>query len=236
MALGAEDLTVSYYQDVYVLEDVSLTALEGAITAVIGPNGAGKSTLLKTIYGYLKPRKGRITLDGKDITGKNPFDMLRLGMAFIIQDRGIFPNLTVEENLQLGAWLFRGERERVKEKVEEIYRRYPILKERRKVKAGNLSGGEQRMLELGRALMNEPKICLMDEPSAGLAPKVVDEIYGEIVRLKEEGRTIVLVEQNIRKALSIADQVYILELGRVKFSGPKDALDIRKAVGSWVRV
>lgn len=237
VTLRVEEITVGYYADVFVLEDVSVEAQAGEITAVIGPNGAGKSTLLKTIYGFLRPRQGRIFLGEHEITGEAPFRLVSQGIAFILQDRGILPNLTVEENLELGAWLFRRNRAQVQRRIREIYRRYPILETRRRVPAGRLSGGEQRLLELGKALMTDPQVILLDEPSAGLAPKVVEELYHEVMRLKEEeSRTILLVEQNVRQALQVADEVYVLELGRVKLHGPPDSVDLKAAITPWVQV
>lgn len=236
MSLVVENVTVGYYQDVFVLHDVSIEAEEGKITSVVGPNGAGKSTLLKTIYGFLKPKNGRVTYNGKEITGLPPFKMLEKGIAYITQDIGILPHMSVEENLQIGAWLFRKDKELVRTKIEEIYKRYPTLRERRSVIAGRMSGGEQRMLEIGKALMNNPTAILFDEPSTGLAPKLVNEIYGEIAKLKYEGRTIILVEQNVRKALSISDYIYVLELGKVKFGGTRGELDIKQVVLPWLEV
>jgi branched-chain amino acid transport system ATP-binding protein len=236
VSLKVVEVTVGYYQDIYVLQDVSLEAREGNITAIVGPNGSGKSTLLKTIYGFLIPRRGRILLDGKEITGLRPFQMLSEGIAYIMQEIGVLPHMTVEENLELGAWLFRQEKMRVSRAIEAIYQRYPLLRERRTILAGRMSGGEQRMLEIGKALMSDPELILFDEPSTGLAPKVVREIYAEIVRLKGEGRTIVLVEQNVRNALSIADHVVVLELGQVKFDGKREAVDLMQAAVPWLEI
>lgn len=236
MSLKVVEITVGYYQDLYVLQDVSLEAQEGKITAIVGPNGAGKSTLLKTIYGFLTPRRGRILLDGVEITGRRPFEMLPQGIAYIMQDIGILPHMTVEENLELGAWLFRQDKLRVSRAIEAIYRRYPLLRERRVIPAGRMSGGEQRMLEIGKALMSDPRLILFDEPSTGLAPKVVGEIYAEIGKLRGEGRTIVLVEQNVRKALSIADHVVVLELGQVKFDGKREEVDLIQAALPWLEM
>jgi len=236
MSLRVENVNVGYYQDIFVLHDVSIEAEEGKITSVVGPNGAGKSTLLKTIYGFLRPKNGRIIYNGEEITGLPPFKMPEKGIAYITQDIGILPHMSVEENLQIGTWLFRKDRERVRTKIEEIYKRYPRLRERKSVIAGRMSGGEQRMLEIGKALMNNPTAVLFDEPSTGLAPKLVNEIYGEITKLKCEGRTIILVEQNVRKALSISDYVYVLELGKVKFGGTKGEMDINQVVLPWLEV
>jgi len=236
--IEVDSLTVSYFGDVFVLQDVSLKAEEGKITCVIGPNGAGKSTLLKSIFGYLKPRSGRVLYGGRDVTDMEPHRKLEAGISFIPQDRSVFPTMTVEENLELGAWTFRRDGAKVRKELEAVYERYPRLRERRDVKAGRMSGGEQRMLEIGRALMTDPKTLLFDEPTAGLAPKVAKEIYVEIRKLGDEGRTMILVDQNILKGLAVSDYVYVLELGRVKYQGAVDEVKskLTQIVTSWVKV
>jgi branched-chain amino acid transport system ATP-binding protein len=229
-----QNVTVGYYQDIMVLLDVTMRAREEKITTIIGPNGAGKSTVLKTIFGFLKPMDGKVMLDGKNITGQDPFAMPLEGIVFIMQDRGIFPFLTVEENLELGAWLFKKDKPRVKRCIEEIYEKYPVLGSRRTVYAGNLSGGEQRMLEIGKALMIDPQIILFDEPTAGLAPIVSNLIFEEVDKLKKEKRTLLMVEQNVKKALGITDYVYVLEFGRVTFEGTTEEINLREAVTPWI--
>jgi branched-chain amino acid transport system ATP-binding protein len=232
--LDLQNITVGYYQDLMVLQDVSLQAREERITTIIGPNGAGKSTVLKTAFGFLKPMNGKILLNEKDIAGQKPFTMPLEGMVFIMQDRGIFPFLTVEENLELGAWLFKKDKQRVKQSIEKIYSKYPILQDRRTVYAGNLSGGEQRMLEIGKALMIDPEIILFDEPTAGLAPIVSNLIFEEVEKLRREKRTLLMVEQNVKKALKITDYVYVLEFGRVTFEGTTEEINLREAVTPWI--
>lgn len=234
--LEIKNLYANYIKGVKVLEDVSMVVRDGKITVVIGPNGAGKSTLLKTIYGFIKPSSGTIHHDNKQITGEKPYKLLRMGIAYLTQEREIFPDMTVEENLKLGAWLFRNDRKKVAEALEFVYNHYPFLRKKRNQKAGSLSGGEQRMLELGRLLMVEPKTILLDEPTAGLAPKVAKEIYSEISRLKEKGLTMLLVDQNIRAAVQLADHIYVLEMGRVTLSGSKSELSIKvpDLVKSWL--
>jgi branched-chain amino acid transport system ATP-binding protein len=229
-----QNVTVGYYQDIMVLLDVTMQAREEKITTIIGPNGAGKSTVLKTIFGFLKPMDGKVMLDGKNITGQDPFAMPPEGIVFIMQDRGIFPFLTAEENLELGAWLFKKDKPRVKQCIEEIYEKYPVLGSRSKVYAGNLSGGEQRMLEIGKALMIDPQIILFDEPTAGLAPIVSNLIFEEVDKLKKEKRTLLMVEQNVKKALGITDYVYVLEFGRVTFEGITEEINLREAVTPWI--
>lgn len=234
MLVQMQNVTVGYYQDIMVLLDVTMQAREEKITTIIGPNGAGKSTVLKTIFGFLKPMDGKVMLDGKNITGQDPFSMPLEGIVFIMQDRGIFPFLTVEENLELGAWLFKKDKLRVKESIEKIYTKYPVLRNRRTVYAGNLSGGEQRMLEIGKALMIDPKIVLFDEPTAGLAPIVSNLIFEEVDTLRKEKRTLLMVEQNVKKALKITDYVYVLEFGRVTFEGTAEEINLREAVTPWI--
>lgn len=234
MLVQMQNVTVGYYQDIMVLLDVTMQAREEKITTIIGPNGAGKSTVLKTIFGFLKPAAGNVMLDGKDITGQAPFSMPSEGIVFIMQDRGIFPFLTVEENLELGAWLFKRDKRRVKQSIQGIYEKYPVLGSRHKVYAGNLSGGEQRMLEIGKALMIDPQIILFDEPTAGLSPIVSNLIFEEVYKLKKERRTLLMVEQNVKKALGITDYVYVLEFGRVTFKGTTEEINLREAVTPWI--
>jgi branched-chain amino acid transport system ATP-binding protein len=229
-----QNVTVGYYQDIMVLLDVTMQAREEKITTIIGPNGAGKSTVLKTIFGFLKPMDGKVMLDGKNITGQDPFSMPLEGIVFIMQDRGIFPFLTAEENLELGAWLFKKDKRRVKKCIDGIYSKYPVLRDRHTVYAGNLSGGEQRMLEIGKALMIDPQIILFDEPTAGLAPIVSNLIFEEVEKLRREKRTLLMVEQNVKKALKITDYVYVLEFGRVTFEGTTEEINLREAVTPWI--
>lgn len=233
--LAVHDLTVGYHRDVHILQEVTLEAAPAAVTALIGPNGAGKSTLLKTIFGFLRPQRGAITLAGEDLRGVPPYAMLARGVAFVVQERGVIPNLSVQENLELATWNFRHSQERVRRSIDAVYARYPFLAERRKLNAANLSGGQQRLLEIGKTLMHEPRLILLDEPIAGLAPIVAAEIYAEITRIKESGAIVLLVEQNIRRALDFADQVYLLELGRIAFAGPPAELSLRDAAVPWLR-
>ncbi|MEM2238157.1 MAG: ABC transporter ATP-binding protein [Candidatus Caldarchaeum sp.] len=234
--LVVSKLSASYIKGVIVLDDVNMEVKDREITVVIGPNGAGKSTLLKTIYGFIKPSSGNVIYDNRIITGEKPYKLLRMGIAYLTQEREIFPEMTVEENLKLGAWLFKRDKKRVANALESVYDHYPFLRKKRGQKAGSLSGGEQRMLELGRLLMVEPKMLFLDEPTAGLAPKVAKEIYSEILRLKEKGLTILLVDQNIRAAVQLADHIYVLEMGRVTLSGSKMELNTKvpDLVKSWL--
>jgi branched-chain amino acid transport system ATP-binding protein len=233
--LKVKELTVGYSKDIHILKELNLEAKERKITVVLGANGVGKSTLLKTVFGFLAPYEGTIAFKGQDITGTAPFELASMGISYIPQKPNIFPHMTIAENLQLGAWTFRHNKDQVNKRILENFERFPILSERKQAKAKNLSGGQQRMLELGRALMTSPSLLLIDEPTAGLAPKVAKLIYHEIVRLKnEEDRTIILVDQNIKQAIAIADYVYIIELGQNSIEGPREKFDdIRQMIKSW---
>jgi branched-chain amino acid transport system ATP-binding protein len=232
--LEVKDLYVGYYKDLNILQGVSITAQEARITTVLGANGVGKSTLLKAIYGFLKPNSGQVLLEDQSLTGIPTHQRIGMGISYIPQQPGIFRWMTVEENLELGAWTFKRDKARIRRKLEENYERFPMLKDRRKSKAGELSGGMQRMVEVGRTLMTEPKVVLVDEPTAGLAKLLSAEVYEMLIQLRdEEGMTIVLVDQEIRQALKIADYVYVLELGRNRFEGPvEEFTDLKKAF--WV--
>ncbi|HLI11231.1 MAG TPA: ABC transporter ATP-binding protein [Alphaproteobacteria bacterium] len=221
MALEVKGVVAGYSREVAILNGVDLHAADGLVTLILGPNGAGKSTLLKTIYGYLRPRAGEIRFDGQDLTTLAPKDMLRHGVAYLLQGGSVFPAMSVEENLALGGWILGGGRGSREAAFAAVYARFPRLKERRRMAAGLLSGGEQRMLEIARLTMTGPRILLLDEPSVGLMPKLVDEVYAEIAKLKAEKFTIVIVDQNVKKAIEIADYVYALRLGRNSHQGPQ---------------
>ncbi|MFQ5711525.1 MAG: ABC transporter ATP-binding protein [Candidatus Geothermarchaeales archaeon] len=236
MSLEVRNVVSGYYRDVDVLHDFSMRAEKSKITCVVGPNGAGKSTLLRTIYGFLKPKRGSIIYNGEDITGFRPHILLKKGIAYILQRRSVFPFMTVHENLLVGAWTIRKDKDVMEEAIREVYERFPRLKERRDVKASLLSGGEQRMLELSRALLRRPDFLLLDEPSAGLAPKVANELYGKLAELRDEGMTIILVDQNIRQAVNLSDYIYVVELGRNKMDGPKGRFeaDLAELIKTWL--
>lgn len=236
MSLEVRNLTVGYTREVPILKGVDLVARDGLATVIIGPNGAGKSTLLRAIYGYLTPSDGEILLDGRPILGTPPQRMLENGVAYLLQGRSIFPAMTVEENLELGGWILRHDRARQRRALEEVYERFPVLRERRRDAAGALSGGQQRMLELARLTMTRPKTLLLDEPSVGLMPKLVDEVYAEIAKLKEERFTILIVDQNVKKGIEIADWVYVLNLGENSHQGPVEEFRDRleEIVKEWL--
>jgi branched-chain amino acid transport system ATP-binding protein len=215
--LSAHGLTGGYGR-IDVLHDVSIDVATGEIVALIGPNGAGKSTVLKTVVAFLRPRAGRVSFDGHDITGLRPDLVLRRGLAYVPQGRIVFPQMTVLENLEMGAYIQR-DAARVAAALERVYALFPILAERTRQKAGTMSGGEQQMVAIGRALMTEPRLIALDEPSLGLAPKFVTLIFEKLVELKRAGYTLLIVEQNAARALAIADRGYVLELGRNRFEG-----------------
>ena len=232
--LEVKDLYVGYYKDLNILQGVSVTAQTAKITTILGANGVGKSTLLKAVYGFLKPNAGDVLLEGESLLGIPTHQRIDIGISYIPQQPGIFQWMTVEENLELGAWTFKQDKARIRRKLGENFERFPALKDRRKSKAGELSGGMQRMVEVGRTLMTDPKVILVDEPTAGLAKLLSEGVYRMLVQLRDdEGMTIVLMDQEIRQALKIADYVYVLELGRNRFDGPvEEFTDLKKAF--WV--
>ena len=214
-ALAVENL-VAGYGGVTALDGVALQAGSATITAVLGANGAGKTTLLRTISGLVKPRRGRIRIDGDDLTGHRPEDMARKGVAHVPEGQGVIAELTVEENLRIGMMARRTSKAERASRLAEAYAQFTILADRRRKQAATLSGGERQMLVIARALLGRPKILLLDEPSLGLAPRVMAQVMAMVVRLsRENGITIVLVEQNARGALAIADTGIVLNLGRV---------------------
>ncbi len=216
---------VTSYGNVKALRGISLDAAENEITCLLGPNGAGKTTTMFTIAGILTPQSGTVMLDGKDVTRLPANKVVSKGIALVPENRLVFPRLNVEENLYAGAYSRRASAAEITADIKDIYRRFPPLEERRDQLAGTLSGGEQQMLAIGRGLMTRPKILLMDEPSIGLAPLVVAEIFNTIRELNEDGVTIFLVEQNARMALSVADKFYLIENGEITFSGSPGELE-----------
>lgn len=204
----------SYYGHIHALKDVSIDLEKGEIVTIIGANGAGKSTLLKTISGLVRPRTGSVRFEGEELTELPPHEIVAKGVIQVPEGRRIFSQLTVMENLEMGAFLKKDSKSK-KENLERVFELFPRLKERRRQVAGTLSGGEQQMLAIGRALMGEPKVLLLDEPSMGLAPVLVEGIFETIVRLNADGTTILLVEQNARMALEVAKRGYVLQTGTV---------------------
>ncbi|SHI96782.1 ABC transporter ATP-binding protein [Lutispora thermophila] len=214
--LNVEKLNV-YYGGIHALKGVSLNINKGEIVTIIGSNGAGKSTLLNAISGFLKYKEGSISYKGEKLP-INPNKVVKMGICHVPEGRLVFANLTVEDNLMLGAYL-RKDAKKIKEDLEKVYTLFPRLKERQKQMAGTLSGGEQQMLAMGRGLMSDPEIMLLDEPSLGLAPLLVQTVFDIILDIRKMDKTILLVEQNAYKALSIADRAYVLEQGRIKMEG-----------------
>jgi len=222
--LKIENLTVEYRRDIEILKNISLFVPENKVTAVIGPNGAGKSTLVKTIAGLIRPKRGSITLDGVRIDGMSAEERVKHGIGVVLQRRSVFPQMTVKENLMLGGWIIKGDKKALEETLEFVLELFPDLKQRLALKAGSLSGGLQRVLEIARAMMSRPKLLLLDEPSAGLSPMMVKHVYRLIDNLKKNNTTIFLVDQNIRQCVDAADYVYVLELGEIKCGGRKEEI------------
>jgi ABC-type branched-subunit amino acid transport system ATPase component len=220
--LRAEAITAGYGK-MAILHDVTLEVRTGEMVSVIGPNGAGKSTAFKTIVGFLRPTHGRVRFDGQDITGLRPDQVLRRGLAYVPQGRIVFPQMTVLENLEMGAYIER-DAGRIRQALDRVYSVFPILAQRRGQKAGTMSGGEQQMVAIARALMTTPKLILLDEPSLGLAPKFVSLIFDKLSEMRHAGFTLMVVEQNAARALAVADRGYVLELGRNRFEGRGQAL------------
>jgi len=220
--LEVDDIHAGYGK-IEILRGVSLRVERGQVVSIIGPNGAGKSTVFKTLFGLLPARQGRVRFDGEDITNRPPADLLRRGMTYVPQGRNVFPLMTVDENLRLGAYV-RPRSAELEREVNRVYETFPMLRDARGKRAAELSGGQQQMLEMGRALLLRPRLMLLDEPTLGLAPLVFREIFRIIADLRRAGQTILMVEQNASKALEISDYAYVLELGRNRFDGSGDAI------------
>jgi branched-chain amino acid transport system ATP-binding protein len=236
--LELRSVDVAYHGDIRILQGLSMVVRPGRITGVIGPNGAGKSTALRALYGLLKPVVGDVLLDGTVVTGMAPWQFIERGISLVPQNRSLFNELSVEDNLRLACWSFRRDKARVAEALDRAYAQFPILKERRRQAAGAMSGGQQRFLELGRALALKPRAVLLDEPTAMIAPKLAAEIYEFIHGLPKQGITVLLVDQNVRQCVRVADHIYVLELGRNKIDGTasdftQDA-DLRNLIAEWV--
>ncbi len=223
MALLEVDDIHAGYGKLEILRGVSLRVETGQVVSIIGPNGAGKSTVFKTLFGLLPVRQGCVRLDGEDVTNRPPAELLRRGMTYVPQGRNVFPLMTVDENLRLGAYI-RPRSAELDRDVERVYDTFPMLREAQRKRAAELSGGQQQMLEMGRALLLRPRLMLLDEPTLGLAPLVFREIFRIIEDLRRAGQTILMVEQNAAKALEISDYAYVLELGQNRFDGSGEAI------------
>jgi len=235
-SLAARNLVAGYLPGINILQGVSVEAVRGQIRCVLGPNGTGKSTLLKVLFGFLPPWEGDVLLDGRSIHGLGAHEMGRHGIAYLPQRPSIFPYLSVEVNLRLGAWQYRSQRGRVEALVLRALEQFPILAERRRQAAGTLSGGQQRQLEIARSLMHDPVIFLIDEPTAGIEPRVAALIYDLIKDLARRDKAILLVDQNIKRALEIADYVYVMRTGTIVTEGSREAFggDTEALVARWL--
>ncbi len=227
MILNIEDITAGY-SEVDILHQVNLQVRVGEIVSIIGPNGAGKSTLLKTIFGLLQPRQGKVILNDEDITGLRPEKIVRKGISYVPQVDNVFPSMTIQENLEMGAFIRTDD---YRHRLDQVYDLFPILRERRKHKVGQLSGGQRQMVAMGRALMLDPQVLLLDEPSAGLAPLLVSHIFEQIREINVTGVAIVIVEQNAQEALKMAHHGYVLAMGRKVLDDTGDALLENEEVG-----
>lgn len=220
--LQVDDVTAGYLPGVDILNGISIDVCEGEIFTIVGPNGAGKSTLIKTIFGLLKPSRGSIRFGDIELAGRKPHDITRLGLSYVPQVDNVFPSLSVSENLEMGSL----DRATMKSQMERMFELFPRLGERKSQPAGTMSGGERQMVAMGRALMPDPKVLLLDEPSAGLAPAFVDAVFEKIADINGEGVTILMVEQNARRALQMCDHGSVLDLGKDRFEGPgRELLD-----------
>ncbi len=218
--LCTRDVVAGYLPEVDILNGVSIDIGEREIVTIVGPNGAGKSTLIKTIFGLLRPRRGSVRFGEVELAGRKPHDITRLGLSYVPQVDNVFPTLSVEENLEMGSF----DRSTMKDQIARMYDLFPRLGERRTQPAGTMSGGERQMVAMGRALMPEPRVLLLDEPSAGLAPAFVDAIFEKVAEINREGVTILMVEQNARRALEMSNRGYVLDLGKDRFEGPGQEL------------
>jgi ABC-type branched-subunit amino acid transport system ATPase component len=237
VTLKAVSLHAGYVSDIDILRGLTVEARGHQLTTVVGANGVGKSTLLKCVVGQIRPHSGSISYEGRDITGIASNQLVRLGIAYIAQRRNIFPHLSVRENLEMGAWIFRRDRSRVADAMERALEAAPFLREFQVRRAGDLSGGQQRLLEIQRALITDPRLLLIDEPTVGLDPKIASVIYERLRKLcTEEGRTILMVDQNVTAGTAVADYIYVLELGVNKIEGAKADFDSRygDSIAEWL--
>ncbi len=236
--LRITDVVAGYVPGQPVLRGVNVRAEPGRITVVLGPNGAGKSTLLRVVAGFLHPAAGSVRLDETEIGALAPYRHLDRGIGLLPQGRSTFPELSVVENIELGGWCLRSDRKRLRDAVEAMFMRYPNLRELRDRAAGSLSGGQQRTVEIARLLVSNPKLLLIDEPSVGLSPLIATQVYKELAALKAEGRTIVLVDQDVRAAIKVADYIYVLNSGKNDIEGDRSAFegDLGAMVRGWLGV
>ncbi len=236
--LSAHNIVAGYVDEIDILKNVSVDVQEQQITSVIGPNGSGKSTLMRVICGFLTPKSGQVLWDDTDLTGRQSHTMAGLGICYLPQERTVYPHLTVEQNIYLGGWTFRRDKARIRHELSRVYDLFPMMQERRKSKAGNLSGGMQKILEVARGMMIRPEILICDEPTVGLAPIIAKEVYDTIERLKADGLTILLVDQNVREAIRIGDQIYVLEVGQNKVNGTRAEFEANQhdMIKDWLQI
>lgn len=236
--LSAHNIVAGYVDEIDILQNVSVDVQEQQITSVIGPNGSGKSTLMRVICGFLTPKSGQVLWDDIDLTGRQSHTMAGLGICYLPQERTVYPHLTVEQNIYLGGWTFRRDKARIRHELSRVYDLFPMMQERRKSKAGNLSGGMQKILEVARGMMIRPEILICDEPTVGLAPIIAKEVYDTIERLKADGLTILLVDQNVREAIRIGDQIYVLEVGQNKMNGTRAEFEANQhdMIKDWLQI
>ncbi len=213
----------SGYGDIEVLREINIEVRRGQILSILGANGAGKSTLMKTIFGFTRPTRGQIIFEGEDITRAPSIELLKKGISYLPEGRSNLPAMTVHENLEIGAHI-RNDKVQVQKDIDGLFQRFPVLKEKRNILAGNLSGGQQQILEIAMALMLQPKLILVDEPTLGLAPILVSEVFDILREINASGTTILLVEQNAKRALEISDYAFVMELGRIRMQGPAQEL------------
>ncbi len=236
--LSAHNIVAGYVDEIDILKNVSVDVQEQQITSVIGPNGSGKSTLMRVICGFLTPKSGQVLWDDTDLTGRQSHTMAGLGICYLPQERTVYPHLTVEQNIYLGSWTFRRDKARIRRELSRVYDLFPMMQERRKSKAGNLSGGMQKILEVARGMMIRPEILICDEPTVGLAPIIAKEVYDTIERLKADGLTILLVDQNVLEAIRIGDQIYVLEVGQNKVNGTRAEFEANQhdMIKDWLQI
>jgi branched-chain amino acid transport system ATP-binding protein len=238
VCIELDGVHAAYHGDIMVLNGLSLKVTRGRVTGIIGPNGAGKSTALKTMYGFLTPSRGEIRLNGERINGLPPSAMVARGVSFVPQNRSLFNELSVEDNLRLGCWHFRRDKARVARALERVYDMFPALRERHTAPAGTMSGGQQRFLELARSLVLEPEIILLDEPTAMIAPRLSRELYAFIEGLPAHGVTVVLVDQNVRQCAAVSDYLYVLDLGATRAEGSREQFggdeQLRAMIQEWL--
>ncbi len=236
--LELRDVSVSYSGDITILKDLTIKVQKGRITGIIGPNGAGKSTALKTMYRILNVGTGDLVYRGETITRLAQTELIRRGIAFVPQNHSVFGGLSVRDNLILGAWSIRGDKARIRDAIDRVYEIFPMLAEKDQAAAGTLSGGQQRFLEIGRSLMTDPEVILFDEPSAMIAPKYSKQIYQFLTLMRDRGKTVVLVDQNVRQCVNVSDHLYVLELGRNKIDCPTAAMggnnEMTDLISGWI--